>query len=64
VLAGLKKWLANAFRSSYEKRLLLIARGDEGQVDRLIAMETSRNPSLSRKAAARAAVERYENDRR
>jgi hypothetical protein len=47
-----------------EEELRRICLGNEGQVERLIEGEITRAPNLSRAAAARRAVERYQRDNR
>ena len=50
------------WRSAEEKTLLLVCRGDPEQMERLIAFEEKRRPGMSRKQAARAALDRYKHD--
>jgi hypothetical protein len=59
-------WLAKLFgRTDYRQRLLQLAQGNEMRVERLIAFELKRNPTLSREQATRNAAERltYERSR-
>lgn len=60
MFAFLKRWL----RASAEKKLLVACRGDEEQLERLVAYEISRRPGISRREAVRSAFERLRNDRR
>ena len=54
--------LKKFFRSTEEKTLLIVCRGDAEQMERLIAHEDKRRPGMSRKQAARAALDRYKHD--
>ncbi len=52
---------ANWFKkpSGPEKQLLVMCRGDEEQMERLIRVETARNPARTREFASQAAIERW-----
>jgi len=45
------------------RRLLRAANGDSARAERLIAYELKRDPTLSREAACRSAIERLEYER-
>jgi hypothetical protein len=49
--------------SAAEKQLLQRCRGDAGQLERLINLELSRRPTLSRADASKAALDRWSRDR-
>jgi hypothetical protein len=57
-------WLKGLFGGGGDlKRLVALARGDAGRAERLIDYELKRDPSLSRAAAIKSAIDRLEYDR-
>lgn len=58
-----KRWFGGTRRGADEARLLHRCHGDPELMERLIAHEQSRRPQVSRAAAARAAMERWNRDR-
>jgi len=67
---AIRRWFAGAggrqsprAPSRAENELLHLCRGDAEKVERLIDYEHTQQPSLSRAAASRAAVERWARDR-
>ena len=52
---------ANWFRkpSQAEKQLLVMCRNDREQMERLIRLETARNPVRTREFASQAAIDRW-----
>lgn len=49
--------------SAEEKQLLQRCRGDASQLERLINLELSRRPNLSRAQASKSALDRWSRDR-
>lgn len=45
--------------SSAERQLLVMCRGDREQFERLIRLETARNPARTREVASQAAIDRW-----
>jgi hypothetical protein len=45
--------------SPAERQLLVMCRGDREQLERLIRIETARNPVRTREVASQAAIERW-----
>jgi hypothetical protein len=56
------KWLSRSANGS-ELALLQRCRGDEAQLERLIALEMTKRPGMSRDASAKAALDRWSRDR-
>jgi len=56
---------ANWFRkpSQAEKQLLVMCRGDREQMERLIRLETARNPVRTREFASQVAIDRWVRSR-
>ncbi|MBL9015574.1 MAG: hypothetical protein JNL83_15425 [Myxococcales bacterium] len=59
----LRRWFGGTRRGTDEARLLHRCHGDAALVERLIAHELARRPEVSRAAAARSAMERWNRDR-
>ena len=51
-------------RNKHQDELLRLCRGDQGQADRLLALEQDRRPALTAEAAAKAAVYSLKRDNR
>jgi len=58
-----KRWFGGTRRGADEARLLHRCHGDAELMERLIAHERERLPQVSRAAAARSAIERWNRDR-
>jgi hypothetical protein len=56
------KWFGRG-SSGHERRLLERCHGDQELMERLIAHEVARLPTLSRAAASRSAIDRWNRDR-
>ena len=57
-------WFKRLFRpGGDDRRLLRLAQGDPARVERLIAFELKRDPSLTRAQAIRSAADRLEYER-
>ena len=59
----LKRWFGGSRRGTDEARLLHRCHGDAELMERLIAHERTRRPDVTRAAAARSAMERWNRDR-
>ena len=59
----LKKLFGGGGGSGDFRKLVTLARGDAGRAERLVDYELKRDPTLSRAAAIRSAIERLEYDR-
>jgi hypothetical protein len=58
----LTKWFGGS-TAAHERRLLDRCHGDQQLMERLIAHEQTRRPNLTRSAASRSAIERWNRDR-
>jgi len=63
ILIEIRFWLLLRRRSA-EKRLAKLCLGDAAQVERLVAREQRRDPSLNRPQAVRAALDSHRRDNR
>jgi hypothetical protein len=64
VVLGVWLWLRGPTKCQPERQLRRICFGDDDQVERLINLETTRAPGISRAEAASRAVLRYQRDNR
>jgi hypothetical protein len=64
VVLGVWLWLRRGAAQRAERQLRRICFGDDDQVERLINLEMTRAPGISRAEAASRAVDRYRRDNR
>lgn len=64
VVLGVWLWLRRGAAQRAERHLRRICFGDDDQVERLINLEMTRAPGISRAEAASRAVHRYQRDNR
>jgi len=64
VVLGVWLWLRRGATRQPERQLRRICFGDNDQVERLINLEMTRAPGISRAEAASRAVDRYQRDNR
>ena len=64
VVLGVWLWLRRGVTRQPERQLRRICFGDNDQVERLINLEMTRAPGISRAEAASRAVDRYQRDNR
>ena len=64
VALGVWLWLRGRTKRQPERQLRRICFGDNDQVERLINLEMTRAPGISRAEAASRAVDRYQRDNR